>query len=182
LGISVVKVYSPNFVFPVVSEKDLSPEMRALTDYQRRFVWAMLETGGQNHTEAARLAGSKSTEDGLRVRGFELTHNPKVLAALRVEAIKRMTAHGVRLADDLVTIATNPEAKDADRLKAIGMVMDRTGMQGITERHIVVQDDRRSREDLLREFFKAAKDVGIPMGRIAGPVIEGRVEAEPTDE
>ena len=173
----MVQVYQPHFVFPVVSEKDLSPEMKALTDYQRRFVWAMLETGGQNHTAAAKLAGSTSTEDGHRVRGFELTHNPKVLAALRVEAVKRMQASGVQLANDLVTIATNPDEKSEVRLKAIGMVMDRTGMQGVTERHVVVEDKRLTREELMRELFRTARDVEVPVARLAGPVIEGKVEA-----
>lgn len=164
------------FVIPAIREEDLSPEMRALNDSQRRFVWAMLETGGGDHTAAARMAGYG--EAGARVRGFELTHNQKVLDALKVESVKRMSAAAMGIVTEVVEIAMSRKQTTGDRLKAAGMVMDRVGMPAVVERHVITQDERRTREDLLRELFKIAREVEVPVGRLAAPVIEGRVEAE----
>ena len=171
----MAKIRQRIFVIPAVAEADLSPEMRALSDKQRKFVWAMLETGGSDHTAAARMAGC--AEAGVRVRAFEMTHNPKVLAALKVEAVKRMGAAAMGVTAMVVETAMNRNESTGDRLKAAAMVMDRVGMPAVAERHVVVQDDRRTREELMKELLRIARDVEVPVARLAGPVIEGKVEA-----
>jgi len=177
----VERVYQPRFVFPVLDEDDLSPEMRLLTGMQRKFVLAILETGGLDYAAAARLAGY--TDENAKTLGYRLIRNAKVLAALRVEALKRMAARGADLADDLVTIASDPEEKTADRLKAIKMVMDRTGMQAVSEHRVVVDDKRQSREELLKELFGLAREAEVSIASLAGQgkVIEGTATEEKSD-
>jgi phage terminase small subunit len=80
-----------------------------LTEKQQRYVDAIVETGGVNHTECARIAGYGGTEGNLRKHAYDLLKNPKVLEAI-VEHTKLNIAEVMPgIAKNLIKIALNPE-------------------------------------------------------------------------
>lgn len=114
------------------TEGDLGPHMRGLTDRQRAFVFSLVETGG-NYSQAAKAAGygaDCATEDkrasACRARGHQLAHDPKVLAAIKEEAQKRLNSGALIAASALLEIVEDPKHKS--RLKAIEMLLDRSGL------------------------------------------------------
>lgn len=64
--------------------------MLALTMQQRRFVVGWIETRGKNASRVARAAGYSDTKEGAKVRASNMLRNPKILAAMREEAERRM--------------------------------------------------------------------------------------------
>lgn len=157
------------------------PAMLAISFRQKMFVEALLDNGGRNAKLAARLAGYAGESEGsLEVQAHRLMHNDLVLDAIREESIKRMRSFGMAMVTDLVEIAGNHENAVKDRLKAIGMVLDRTGMQAIME-HKVTVDDRRSRADLLKELIEGLKSLGSDAGPLMIDVTP-EIEEEPVDD
>ena len=57
-------------------EEQLVEAMLALTEARRRFVVAILETGGRNHEAAAEIAGIGGTPNSRRVSACRLMHDP----------------------------------------------------------------------------------------------------------
>lgn len=136
------------------------PAMQALSERQRRFVVALLNSGGKNAKLAARQAGyGNSYKNALEVQAHRLMHMDTVLEAIREESVKRMRSYGLALVSDLVEIAGDRENSVKDRLKAIDMVLNRTGMQAIME-HKVTIEDNRSRAELIRELVAGLRELG----------------------
>lgn len=139
------------------------PAMRALpTDRQRLFVCAMLEIGGRSFTEAAKLAGYEvgSNPQTIRVTGSRLAHDPDVLAAMDEESAKRLRSNRVLAVSTLEMIIKNG-AKDSDRLKAIEMLLNRTGLHAMSEHKVTTSDGSRTDEELVKRLKHLAKESGM---------------------
>lgn len=135
----------------IPSDSDLGPAMLALNMRQRLFVIAMLDSGSSaSQTNSARLAGYADEGVGIRVRGHRLAHSPKVQAAILEEASKRLQAGTLVASGVLLEIASNPKARDADRLKAAAMILDRGGLGAVSEQRISVTHTDNRAEKLLR--------------------------------
>lgn len=107
---------------------EFGPAMLALTPMMRGFVLALLDQRGRrSNTAAARKAGYLNTEGGMRVTGHRLSHDARVIAALHEEAGKRLETAAHIAASVVVDVMTNKDALNKDRLKAAGMLLDRTG-------------------------------------------------------
>ena len=129
--------------------ENYGPCMRALTERQRLFVLYLLETGSNNHTRAAAFAGYASeNENALRVTAHRLAHDDKVQAAMHEEAQRRMRASAIMATSRLLEIANNPKHKD--QLKAIGMVLNRTGLHEHTEHKVTVEHQMNDAEMVVR--------------------------------
>lgn len=161
--------------------------MDELTEKQRKFVIAFLESGGKNAANAVLIAGYKCTHpnssDGI---GYELLRNEKVIRALREEADRRLRANAVLGASVLVEIAQDSLHKD--RLKAALALMDRGGLQFIqrVEHHHTVEDKRSERE-LVQSIVDMAGRMNMDPKAILGfdpkEVLDGQyTEVPPTDE
>jgi hypothetical protein len=100
----------------MIDPDELGPKMAALTENQQRFVRAMVLTGGQDHTKAARLAGYVGTEEALRVTAYRNTHKESITEAMKEEAARMFAGGAILGAAAIVEIARDPQHKD--RLKA----------------------------------------------------------------
>jgi phage terminase small subunit len=160
---------------------DFGPAMRALTPNMRAFVQAMVANPGCNRSKAAAAAGYSANSPGaLRVTVHRLMHDERVLAAMDELTVNRLQSSTLVAAAALERIITSRGTKDKDRLKAIGMVLDRTGhsaTQTINVNKTVTRKvDVSAAEDKIAEFRRKfpeqfAKLIG---GDAAAPaVIEG---------
>lgn len=101
--------------------KELGPKMLACTEPERLFVWAFLEQGCQDASDAARKAGYVDTGTGaIRVRGHQLRHRQRVIDAMREVALAYfggLLLPAVLAAEDMIT---NPKHPDhANMVKAV---------------------------------------------------------------
>lgn len=102
--------------------------MAALNERQRAFVMAMIEYPGITQGRAAEIAGYSASSDGLlRKTGHFLAHNPAVQVAIRAEAGKRLNSASLTAATVLMTLLTDEKIEPKDRIKAAGMLLDRSG-------------------------------------------------------
>lgn len=125
-----------------VPVENLGPAMLALNAMQRRFVVACIRGGGKVSTaRAARAAGYAPT--GSRVRAFEQMHNPKVIAALKEEADRRLDWTAVKSILQLERLVEDKNPKV--RMKAIDSVLDRRGYARASSQMVQIEDKRAPR-------------------------------------
>lgn len=137
-----------------------------LTDRQRSFVHAFVESGGGPGAaaEAARTAGYAPTSAAAaRVRAHELLRNPKVLSALRDEITRKLNAAAALGVNVLIELAQSGPPQV--RLSAAKELVDR-GFGPVVSRtanlHAV---SATSVEDLLDQLDEAeAKGYPIDKG------------------
>lgn len=112
--------------------------MLALNPMQRRFVLALLDQRRRrNNTLAARQAGYVDGHPGsLRVTGHRLAHDARVIAALHEEAGKRLETAAHIAAAVVTGVMTDKDATNKEKLKAAGMVLDRTGFGATQTLHV----------------------------------------------
>lgn len=160
-------------------DQEYGPAMRALNERQRLFVMAMIEVPGCTNADAARRAGYSDVAEGAKVRGFYLAHSPAVQDAIREEASKRLSAASLTAAGVLMKLLTDDEIEPKDRIKAAGMLLDRSGFgasQTINVNKTVTRKmDVSAAAQKIAEFRQRfpeqfAKLLG---GEPAAPVIEG---------
>lgn len=149
----------------VPDESHLGPAMKALPAARRRFVVALLDTGGTNNTRAAGLAGYGGTEAARKVAGHRLAHHPKVQAAIREEANKRLHSGSILGASVLMEIAANPQHKD--RYKAAVELLNRGGLIVETQHRVTVTDERSDDEIKARVVLLAEK-FGMDPAKLLG--------------
>ncbi len=111
----------------MIDEPEYGPAMQALNERQRLFVMAMIEFPGSSQAEAARRAGYSDVKDAAKVRGHYCAHNPAVQAAIREEASKRLNSASLTAAGVLMELLTDEAVEPKDRIKAAGMLLDRSG-------------------------------------------------------
>lgn len=152
--------------------QDLGPAMRACTEGQRKFVLALLDTGGGNYTKAAEIAGYAGTPGSIRVTGHQLAHHPKVIAAAREEADRRLRGGAILGASVMIEIASDPMHKD--RFKAADRLLGSAGLNLETvSRHII--EDHRSDNELLLAIAAIAKKNGLDPSKLLGRPLETEV-------
>lgn len=154
----------------VVDEESLGPAMRALTAAQQRFVLALCTMADPtDETSAARLAGYAQPGNGAH---FNM-RNPKVLAAIREEADKRIRAGALIGARALTEIAMDTQHKQ--RFQAAQALLDRAGLQVVAVQKIdVTHRDERSNEALIADIRRIAIANGLDPVKLLGQnAIEG---------
>jgi hypothetical protein len=153
---------------------EFGPAMGALTDRQRAFVLAMIERPGITQTEAARVAGYSDVGDAAKVRGFYLAHNPAVQAAIREEAGKRLNSASLLAANVLVEILGSDDIPAKERLKAAGMLLDRTGFAAVQKIDVTRKDEGGA--NVLDQIKRLAEKLSVPVQQLlskpAAPVVD----------
>ena len=154
--------------------------MAALNDRQRAFVGAMLETGGQpgRHSEAARRAGYEGSPDVVKVAAHRLAHNPKIQAAIREEAERRVHSGAILGASVLVEIAADPQHKD--RFKAATRLLDMAGLI-VTTQHKVTVEHTGDDTEKIRLAIAMAKRLGIDPKKLLGEAGVSAAEVDAID-
>ena len=160
------------------------PHMAALTERQRAFVSAIMEMGDNNHKRAAAMAGFTGNDNTLRVTGHRLAHDSRVQAAMQEEAQRRLNASTVMAVSVLVNIANDTIMDPKHRIKAAGMIMDRTGLHAKSEHKVVTEDVSRTDEAMVARIKELASMLGIDEKKLLGQDRAARqpiVEAEFTE-
>src|SRR3954451_12980515 len=118
------------------ADETWGPAMAELNPKQRAFVLAYVCQVNADATAAARLAGYEDNGSGqsIRVQGFRLTHNAKVLAAIREVVIQRVSKSLPVYINALERVAANDKHKD--HVRAIDMLISCGGLPEVTERNV----------------------------------------------
>ncbi len=142
----------------VVDRGKLGPCMTRLNERQRKFVWAMLETGQVNHSSCARAAGYEGDQDTIKGTAYRLAHDEDIQAAIQETARKAMGAAQLVATSHLILIAENPAHKD--QLSAIKELLNRSGLGAVTEHKISVTHST-DRADTIRQVAMLAREQGL---------------------
>lgn len=147
-------------------EGKLGPAMLALpTDGMRAFVYAMLDTGGQNQMLCAKESGYTGNERTLAVTGHRLAHDERVQAAIQEEARRRMNAGAILAVNTVLSIAANSAHKD--QLRAATAILDRTGLNATTEHKVTVERSEDERA-MIREIMEYGKKFNLDIKALLG--------------
>lgn len=155
--------------------EDYGPAMLELTEPQRMFVLHYANSGGRNAAEAARLAGYGNSAESQAVSASRMLRQPRILAALREVADRRLKSGAILAASAIVEIANDPLHRD--RFKAANELLNRAGLvvEGISR---VIVEDHRTVEEIERRVRDLAVRVGIDPEKLLGQsqVIDGDFE------
>lgn len=155
----------PTVVIP--PDAVFGPAMQALTERQRLFVLAALDDGGtKSNTEYARAAGYNGSPATLQVTGHRVAHDPKVLDAMIEEGTKRMHSGVIVATSELVRLCRGA-LKDADKLKAIDMLLNRVGLHAKTEHKLTVRRESNEAE-MIESITKLATEFGMDPAKLLG--------------
>lgn len=146
-----------NLTLPMPALSDLGPAMQALTTLQRRFVVAWFVSGQRE--KAAHMAGyaGEPGDNLLSVSAHTVWHHPKVQAAI-IEYAKAALKTLVP-ASLLALKSVIEDVGHKDRVKALGMVLNRTGLHETQE---VIHDHRtETREEQLMRITEKATALGL---------------------
>jgi phage terminase small subunit len=135
---------------PDPPEEVLGEAMRSLTPPQRRYVIAWLD-GASDQSQAARMAGYGNSDGAVRVAGHRLQHNPKISAALREEADRRMRGGAILAASALIEICSDKFHKD--RFKAAVELANRAGLVVETQHRVTVEQDSRTVDQIKQDVL-----------------------------
>lgn len=155
----------PDKTLAIPDERDCGDAMRVLTPAQRAFVCATLESGGRNNTLAALRAGYGSSEDQAKVVACHMMRNPKIIAAIREEADRRLQSGALLASSALIEIAQDDRHKD--RFKAAVELLNRAGLMVETRHRITVEDNRDTEtlkaevEKMLERVFKGERPAAL---------------------
>jgi hypothetical protein len=145
----------------VVPEEGCGPAMLALTPAQRAFVVAKVHFGCTN-AEAARRAGySKSQPSDAKVTAYRLAHSENIIAAIVEESRKVMAGEGPRSIKTLVEIRDSKSGEAKDRIKAAIELLNRGGLNAVSEHHHVVEHTMTDAQK-DRRILELAKELGLP--------------------
>lgn len=162
---------------------EYGPKMQALSDLKRNFVLAYFEHPQYSASQLAREAGYTDNPDHpnqIRVRGSLTMRSPDVLEAIQEESGRRLRSLAAIGVTTLAEIALNPTHKD--RLKAAGMILDRTGFHAMSEHKVTVDDKRpQTKQELIAAVKSVAQEAGLDADAIKKLTGEDVVEAEFTE-
>lgn len=165
---------------PQVAEGQLGPAMRKLNERQRNFVIAALVTGETKFGKLALMAGYSGNDATLRVAGHRLAHDQRILNAMKEESQRRLQSSTIMATSKLVEIASNDQRKD--QLKAIEMVLNRTGLHAITENRSVNLNFAAGSEDgQVGRIKHLCEKLGLDANKLLGMAGVEVVDAEFTE-
>jgi|ERR1700728_347836 len=163
----------------MADDDEFGPAMAALSEKQRLFVMAMIEFPGITQTEAARRAGYSDVAEGAKVRGHYAAHNPAVQAAIREEASKRLNSSSLAAANVLLAILEDEDADRKDKIKAAGMLLDRSGFGAAQTINVNKTTTDRTGKAIMERIAQLAEKHGLdPRKLLGGPA---PIEAEFTE-
>lgn len=155
----------------------LGPAMLNLNERQRAFVIAMVEMGGINISRAALAAGyGNGNAASAAVLGHRLAHDERILTAIHEEAHRRLRSGAIMAVQTLLEIANDQSAKHGDRLKAVEMMLNRSGLHAVTEHNVKVERYDVTDESMIKKIKLLAEKQGLDPVKLlgsAGVLIEG---------
>jgi phage terminase small subunit len=171
-----------NMTSEIATIEDLGPAMAALTPKQRAYTTALLDNGG-NQTAAALTMNPEMTVTSARTTGSQLARHPKIIAALKEEADKRVRVGAPLAIDVMLEIMQTPGHKD--RFRAAVEVANRSGLLVIQQvEHI--HDHRHTAPEMIAKIEAMARQLKLDPVQLLGSVgistkSSRAVKAEPID-
>lgn len=159
-------------------DHEFGPAMAALTERQRGFVLAMVETPGCSHAQAARRAGYSDASEGAKVRGFYLAHNPAVQAAIREEAGRRLNSLSLVAANVMMMVMLDDEAPLKEKLKAASAVLDRTGFGAAQTINVNKTTTDRTGKAIMERIAALSQKLGVDATKLLSTGQPAVVDAE----
>jgi phage terminase small subunit len=144
---------------PDEDESSLGPAMQKLNPRQRSFVRAVV--AGLSQIRAVQEAGYTGSKRVQEVTGVRLGHHPAIQAAILEEGIKVVRSTGPKAIAVLSSIASNPEARDRDRITAAVALLDRGGFGATTSHRVDVHHHEPSREEVRARLAAACDELGF---------------------
>lgn len=144
--------------------------MKALpSDKMRAFVAGFIESGGRNALRVAMAAGySPGNPGAAKVSAHRLLHDGRIQEAMREEGSRRLGAGVIAGASTLIQFIEDDSLSAKDRMRAIEMLFNRSGLPASTEvKHTIVHQDE-TEEGLLRRLAAAAKVLGVDPQKFLG--------------
>lgn len=181
------KTAEQSISLPMPSDDELGPAMRRLNDRQKRYVIAYLMNPTQNgHTQAAIIAGyGNGKYESAKQQGWLLSHNAKVMSALKEEADRRIRFGTIIAASRLLEIVEDKAHKD--NYKAVVETLNRGGLIVETQHRVVVEHDDNMLsviERVKRQAHALGLDPSMLLQKIGitlddkGEVVENKIERE----
>lgn len=140
----------------IIEDTECGPAMLALTPGQRALVYCYVHLGCSG-AEAARQAGYAHG----KVVGSAILREPGVNAAVIEESRKVLCRHGPKSIATLVAIRDDKTQRGADRIKAAITLLDRAGLNAVSEHHLLVEH-KLSEEQQDARILQLCGELGIP--------------------
>ena len=142
------------------SEQGLGPAMLALDVPRRVYTWSRV-VGGMSRKNAVLAAGfSDSTPDVIRNAGHRLEHDPEVQRAIEELSRSLMRSIGPKAVRVLAGIMLDKKAKHRDRIAAATELMDRAGLNPVSQSHVLVEH-KLSESQLDQKILALAAELGL---------------------
>jgi hypothetical protein len=142
-----------------IPDEGLGPCMLALSPPMRAFVHFKAHLGFSN-AKAARAAGySRDKPDNAKVSGYALAHRGDVIVAIIEETRRVMSSEGPRSVRTLVEIRDDKKAENRDRLKAAVELLNRGGLNAVSEHHVTVEHLTDTQKD--QRILALCRELGI---------------------
>jgi hypothetical protein len=141
------------------SEIEIGPAMRALSVRHRQAVIELFNTGG-NRTEALRRCGYGGKPDNLNSHASKFFSDRRVRAAIREECLARLEYLEPEILEAVRTIANNTKIKPADRLRALGLLWDRS--RPVESKHKIEVEHHVTNDERDVQHYLAMKKIGAP--------------------
>lgn len=162
-----------NMLTPLISLPQpgtLGPSMAALSPSHQAFVAALMEIGTNQYSRAAAMAGYSATnKNALAVTGHRLAHDVRIQAAIQEESRRRLTGALALASSVLVDVIENQKNRPSDRLRAVEMLFNRTGLHATTEQVIAVTHKTVDDDALEGRIIALAGQLGLDPARLLGP-------------
>jgi hypothetical protein len=158
---------APLPTYQIDADARLGPAMAALTDKQRQFVLALIQSGC-SQSKAAELAGYAGGPDTWKAMGWRLAHDARVQAAIHEEAQKLIRTTAVMAIGVIEGLASNPKVKPEVRLKAATELLNRSGLHAHTEHKVTVERPDMDERQLVRRIALLAKEQGLDPVKLLG--------------
>lgn len=153
----------------ITPDAKLGPAMRNLNDRQRGFVSAMFDYPGISNTKAALAAGyGNGNPECAAVQGNRLAHDEDVLAAIHEEAQRRLRSGAIMAVQTVLEIASDPTAENKDRLKAVEMLLNRSGLHAVSEHNVKVEHRDITDEGMIKRIKQLAEKQGLDPVKLLG--------------
>jgi hypothetical protein len=166
------EAHIPAVYEPIPTEIGMGEAMRQITPQQRAWVLAYVEAGDENATAAARRAqygkdshspeAAKTTQ---KITGYRLSHEPKIIAAMRELAEDRFRIAGYRATQAMLELVKDPTHKD--HFRALERVLAQTGMgvvMQIEHKHTHSLDER----EIIKRIALLAQSQGMDPVKLLG--------------
>jgi len=163
----MVRAHNPPRQEIALRDYEVGPDMLALTDRQRAFVFHLVDQGGMDNHRAASKAGYKGDTETLRVTGWRLAHDERIGLAMIEEARRRLHATAILAASELHKILEDPTTSKMLKLRGIQMVLNRTGL-GSSQTHVVKHEVTVTDEQKIADIQAMAEKLGLDPTKLLG--------------